>query len=330
MKSTLRSLLQCPECSGDLLWSNEELRSDLFIVNCDIICSQCNKKYIIKDEIGYFLTDLERNDLWEQSNSNLLKYLHDNPLIEKKLLESPIVNLSPADIFFLSIIYEEKGDYERAEELHTTSQQLIYTKEYYNCFKSQINYVSSIKMSDEPILDIASGKGYLVFELIKKRNNHILMSDFSPTIIRANYNKLLHFKLLDRVSLFVFDARKTPFKDGSIELMTSNVGLNNIEKPLGLLKELKRILHGDFYSIMNFFQENDLEHKKFIAELNLVELNFLKSALEEFSKVNFRVSLENTCHSFCKPTPEGEIIKGGIDGLPIHDTTIQWSVVHAK
>lgn len=330
MKHTLKSLLQCPECSGELFWSNEELRSDSFIVSCDIQCSQCNKKYIIKNEIAYFLADLERNDLWEQADSSLVKYVQSNPDIEKKLMDSPIDQLSPADVFFRSFILEEKGEYEIADKLHETSLQQIYTKEYNKCFKSQIDYVSSIQMSDKPILDIASGKGYLVFELLKKRKNHILMSDFSPTVIRANYKKLRHYNLLDRVSLFVFDARKTPFKTDSIELMTSNVGLNNIEKPLGLLVELKRILSGDFYSIMHFFQENDLEHKKIITDFNLAELNFFTSAREEFSKAKFDVSFENTCHSFCKPTPKGEIIKVEIDGLPIHDTTIQWSVVHAK
>lgn len=156
------------------------------------------------------------------------------------------------------------------------------------------------------------------------------MTDFSPTAMQANYKKLHHYNLLDKVSLLVFDARKTPFKDNSIGLMTSNLGLNNIEKPQRLLQELKRILSGDFYSIMHFFQNNDIEHEKFLSKINLVSFNFLDNALKEFKSVNFNVSIENTCHSFVKPTPEGNIIKASIDGIPIHDTIMQWSIIHAR
>ena len=60
------------------------------------------------------------------------------------------------------------------------------------------------------------------------------------------------------------------------------------------------------------------------------DLNFLDNALREFNLANFDISLENTCYSICKPTPEGVIIQAGIDGLPIHETTMQWSIVHAK
>ncbi len=330
MLDTLKNHLQCPNCKGQLVWSDEEIRHKNFIVSAKIKCSNCNNDYFIKDEIAYFLTDLERKDLWKKVDSNLVKYLRKNPSIKNQLMNSPIVDLAPADLFFRSFIHEDNGEYEQADSLLKLSLQRIYTKEYNDCFNSQINYISNIPMNNKPILDIASGKGYLFFELVKRKSNHIIMSDFSPEIIRANWKKLLYYKLQDRASLFVFDARKTPFKDKSINLMTSNVGLNNIERPQGLLVELKRILNGDFYSIMQFFREADTEDKKYLTELHLEELNFLRSALNEFSKADFTVNLENICHSFSKPTPKGQIIQAGIDGLPIHDTTIQWSVVHLK
>ncbi len=331
MLLSIKDILQCPVCHGKLLWSNEEVRNNKFIVNSDIICSQCQNKYFFKDEIGYFLTDLERNDLWGQDESNLMKYLHEHKDIETNLMNSEINDLTPADLFFRSFVHEEREEFEIADELSDKAQKQLYTKEFYDCFQNKIKNVSDLDLDNKLVLDIASGKGYLVFELLKHHKGiHVIMTDFSPTIMQLNHKKLLHYNLLDRVSLLVFDARKTPFKSNSIDIMTSNVGLNNIQKPQGLLLELKRILQKDFYSIMHFFPEEDIEHKKFISENNMSELNFLDSALQEFKKANFSVELLNKCETLSKPTPEGKIIEGQIDGLPIHDTTMTWFIVHAR
>jgi ubiquinone/menaquinone biosynthesis C-methylase UbiE len=224
------------------------------------------------------------------------------------------------------MILEDQKQFQIAEDLQEIAGKNLYTEEYRSCSEKAIDYICELNIPKEiPILDIASGKGYLAFQLLEKLPNHIIISDFSPQIIKKNKLRLEQKNLLN-VSLLVFDARKTPFKSNSIEIMTTNLGLGNIQNPGGLLQEMKRILHGNFYPIMFFFNEDDIEHKKFIQDNNLSPLLFLEFTLESFKKQHFVIKTGFECSSFAKPTPQGEIIQAGIDSLPIKETILKWIV----
>lgn len=329
MLETIKNMLQCPSCSGDLEWTHIKKRDENFIVEASIECLQCHGQYAVDNEIAYFLTNLDRNDLWKKAESGITKYLNDNPDIKDELMTTPIQSLHPTDLFFRASLIEEQGNYAESEQLFEIAEKKIYTKEYIECSKKQIDFIKDLEIpQDDIILDIASGKGYLVFKLLNKMPNHIIMSDFSPVVMRKNKKRLEYKNYLNKASLMVFDSRKTPFKNSNIKWMTSFLGLGNIEDNFGLIKELKRILLGDFYSIMFFFKKTDSENINFIMNNKISNLNILSIALEEFKKVDFSVELLNTCESFCKPTQVGEIIDANIDALPIHETIIDWKTIH--
>jgi len=64
-------------------------------------------------------------------------------------------------------------------------------------------------------------------------------TDYSPHVLRQDRRRLVSFGLYDKISLLAFDARRTPFKNGAVETLTTNVGLSNVENPRNLLKELR-------------------------------------------------------------------------------------------
>lgn len=205
----------------------------------------------------------------------------------------------------------------------------IYTKDYIDGWASQMDYIiNSIDDSSKTIVDIASGKGYLVEKLLAETDNQIIATDFSPTILKRNKEYYKFKGLYDRLSLIAFDARKTPFKNNSIEILTSNLGLPNIEHPGSVVSELNRVLKEKFMSIMMFFDESDIVHLDLLMQYGLFAYATRNKALETFRKSAWRISLENQVIVKARPTPVGEIIEGGrIDGLPIEDTKLEFCVL---
>ena len=127
------------------------------------------------------------------------------------------------------MVLEERGNYGQARTVADLARAGIYTKEYQDCFKSQIEYVTNrVSIQDGPIIDLASGRCYLVEQLAQELSRPIVATDFSPRILRRDRRFFQFLGLADRVSLLAFDARRTPFKDGAVKKMTTNLGLASI------------------------------------------------------------------------------------------------------
>jgi len=156
-------LLECPACHGELSWTIEK-RNKSHIEQAEARCASCNAVYPVQDGIGVFLTpDLQRHDLWEAAESGLATYLREHPRVERELMDSPLGKLAPADQFFRALALEERGAFADAKEAESAARAGIYTKEYQDCFKSQIDYVTkSVSSGSGSIIDLASGRGYLV------------------------------------------------------------------------------------------------------------------------------------------------------------------------
>jgi ubiquinone/menaquinone biosynthesis C-methylase UbiE len=131
--------------------------------------------------------------------------------------------------------------------------------------------------------------------------------------------------------LLAFDARRSPFKDGAIKMMTTNLGLINIEKPENLLIELRRIVSGKFFAISYFYPEDDEVNAETIKNLGVDQFLFRNSALESFYSAGWQVKMENMMIGKACPTPKGEVIEGaGIDALPVTETKLEWGVLAAQ
>ena len=332
MQEFLIEMLECPSCHGELSWKIIQHQGDR-IEEAEVNCKKCGDTYPVKEGIGLFLTpDLPRNDLWEQLDSQLIQYLRENPQIESKLMDAPLNTLNPADQFFRAQILEERGEFAQAKAIANLAYSKLYATEYLKCYNAQINYlIAQLSIFDGPIIDLASGRGDLAELLIRKLKQPIVFSDFSPQILRRNRRWLEFFGLYERVSLLAFDARRSPFKDGTIKVMTTNLGLSNIEEPENLLIELKRIISGKFFAISHFYQVDDEVNAEAIKKVGLDQFLFRKPALNSLCRAGWQVKIENMMIGKACPTPKGEVIEGaGIDAFPVTETKLEWGVLVAQ
>ncbi|MTI67297.1 MAG: methyltransferase domain-containing protein [Firmicutes bacterium] len=331
MHKYLVDMLECPLCHGDLKWDIFKETNER-IIQAEILCNDCNAKYPVEDEIALFLTPKEnRNDLWEQGNNQLKKYFNENPEIEYKLLNKSLESLNPADKFIRGMLLEEKGEYFKAMDVFKVAYKEIYTKEYIDCWNDEINYLCNYIDSDKPIIDLASGRCYLVEKLAKLKKNKIVATDFSPKVLKRDKLLLEHIGLYKNISLIAFDGRLTPFKDGAIDILTSNLGLSNIEKPKDLIKELRRITKGTFLSINHFCNESDHDNVNLLKKFQLDTFLLESETIDSFKKADFNINILNNLKGKAKPTPKGELIKDAeIDGFPIKETILKWGIIEAK
>lgn len=324
-------MLICPLCHSQLNWHINDEDSDR-IINGNATCSSCQSVYEIRDEIAVFLNnDLSRNDLWEQSESELEKYLNKNSEICDKLMNTPEDKMNGADYWYKATYFELKNDFETSSRMFKNAFKKIYTQDYIDGCESQIDFILNNIESNKPIIDIASGKGYLVEKLLKETKNYVVATDFSPTILSRNKEYYKNKGLYNRLSLIAFDARKTPFKDNSIETLTSNFGLQNIEQSGEVIKEMKRITKGIFMPIMFFIDKKDNIHIDLFNKYGNAAFVTKENAVETFKRAGWNVDIANSFLANIKPTPEGEILKGArIDGFPIVGTKIEFCVIKAN
>jgi len=322
-------MLECPVCHNKLEWSIIEQNGDR-IEAAEARCSACNAAYPVRDGIGLFLTpELPRNDMWNEVDSGVIQHLREHPELERQLMEVPLDTLAPADQFFRALVLEERGKYHEAQMVEDSANKNLYEAEYTNCWNSQMDYViERLSGVDGSIVDLASGRCYLVEKMVRKLKRHVVATDFSPRVLRRDRRWLESFGLYDHVSLLAFDARRTPFKDGAVKILTTNLGLPNIEEPGSLLRELRRIVAGKFLSISHFFPEEDEANAKVIREAKLEAMLYRRTALETFTNADWEVEVKNACVGEARPTPPGVVLEGArIDGLPVADTNLEWCVL---
>jgi len=114
-------------------------------------------------------------------------------------------------------------------------------------------------------------------------------------------------------------------------MITTNLGLINIEEPENLLIELKRIVSGKFFAISQFYPEDDEANAEAIKKIGLGKFLFRNSALESFYSAGWQVKMENMMIGKACPTPKGEVIEGaGIDAFPVAETKLEWGVLVAQ
>lgn len=331
MHPYLIDLLQCPTCHQALFWEITD-QHDGRINHAVATCSGCKAAYPIRDGIGVFLIPRhQRKDLWQEVDSALTEHLRQHSDLERQLMSAPLESLSPTDQQFRAMILEEYGRYAEAQIAEDVAKKNLYTNEYLNCWNSQIEFVLKETVRCEgPIIDLASGRCYLVEMLARHSDHPLVASDFSLQVLRRNRQVLEFQGHYERISLLAFDARSTPFKDNAVTCLVSNLGLPNIQAAGTMLQELKRVVSGTFLAISHFYPVDDPINRQAITELGLEELLYKTTTLERFSQAGWQASAENPCLSRALPTPPSRLFEGArADGLPVAETTLEWCTLKA-
>lgn len=332
MQSCLLDILECPVCHGELVWEISERRGER-IETAQAHCQRCTAVYPVLEGVGLFLTpDLARNDLWQEVDSQLVKYLQENVEVEQWLVESPVDELAPADLFYRAMVLEERGDYRAAKALEEQANRGIYTGEYLTCWQSQRDYVvERLSEADGPIVDLASGRCYFLEEMARRLERPLVATDHSPRVLRQDRRRLESFGLYEQVSLLALDARRTPFRDGSLATLTTNLGLQNIREPGHLLAELRRVVSGQFLAISQFYPKEDEVNAAALREAGLSPLTFRHAAVDRFLAAGWKVGVVNECQGMARPTPRSHVLGGAqIDRFPVQETSIEWCVLLAR
>jgi hypothetical protein len=247
-------------------------------------------------------------------------------------MNTPVEALNPADLWCRAMVLEEEGAYQEAKDLVRLADEKIYTPEYRLCMQRQIEYVIE-QLSDwrGPIIDLASGRCQLVEQIISKTSNLVVATDLSPSILKRDRQWFEKARVYDRISLLAFDAQHLPFKDRSIRMMTTHLGLQNIAKSDHVLHELRRVVDGRFLAISAFYPEEDGSNKAAFKKYGLAT-TFLHrhEAVNAFASAAWQAATMNSCHGRALPTPVGVILKGAmIDLFPAAATTLEWCVIAA-
>ncbi len=332
MHECLLEMLECPACRGQLDWKTAERKGEEIITG-EAECLDCGTRYPVQEGIGVFLTpDLPREDLWEEVESRLAGYLREHPEVERRLLETPLEALSPADQFFRSMILDERGEFGLAREAAEIARAGLYTREYLECSERQIDFaIQLLSASTEPVVDLASGMGHLVERMARRLSRRIIATDFSPRVLRRDRRRFSFLGIADRVSLLAFDARRTPFRAGAVHTMTTYQGLLNIREPGDLLRELRRVVSGVLVVLTLFFPEDDAANGALIAEIGLTQMAYREPALAQFREAGWTVEVLASWKGLARPTPASVLLEGaGIDALPAAETVLEWCVLEAR
>lgn len=332
MEPYVRELLICPACHGELDW-NTEAEQDGHIEQGEARCTACGASYPVREGIGIFLTpDLPRNDLWEEVESALARYLRDHPEVAQELLGAPEEALGPADLFYRALALEERGRFREAQQAAARALPGLYTADYLACYRSQMDYVlEELRSGSGCVVDLASGRGDLVERIVAEAGRPVVATDFSLRVLRRNRRRFEALGLYRGLSLLCCDARRTPFRSGALVTATSNLGLANIEHPEGLLAELRRVLSGELLAVTVFYPEDDSVHVPLLERYGLATMLLRGPALAAFADAGLRVAVENVRRGVARPTPQSLLLEGaGIDALPVAETVLEWCVLRVR
>ncbi len=326
----LKKMLICPHCNNKLLWNVLKENMDK-IINADIKCSSCGKEYYVEEGIGNFLVDdIKDKDLWEKQENYLDKLFKGNLELKKQLMSAELEEMSAADMYIKSDILKELGQDKEANELYNFAFNRAYTEESIAATNQQIEYLINMLKEKEVefIVDIASGSCTLVKEILSKTDLQVVATDFSMKIAKKTYREISKEGYENRISYLVFDSKKTPFKKGSIQVLTTYLGLQNIENPGNVLSELNRICSAFFYSICNLCSEEDETNRSALRKFGLESMYIKNIHKQELTSNGFNVEVLNTIYAKSSPTPTGKIIKGaGIDGFPVVDGIFEHCII---
>lgn len=335
MHKYLIDLLCCPNCHGTLEWKIEEEIGNDYIQSATSKCSACKRKYPVKKGIGLFVNDGER-DPWKVINQQLSEFMQTKD--GEEFLAIPFEELGPADRLFQSYMLEINGDFENSQKAESSAMLEIYSEDYKKCWNTQIQHIAraiiSSQSEDDPVVDLASGRGILAKSIALATRAPVVVTDISPTILERDKRLFDMNNINDKVDFLAFDLQFMPFKSSSITTLTTNLGFQNVSEKYvqvdAIFSEVKRVLSGIFLGVSNFYDPRDSGNGSKISELGLNWSFYKNDFLRRFRSNGFEVKVENVCVGKNEPTPVGDYIKEtSIDALPIESTLTEWCTVVA-
>lgn len=207
MRINILNQLVCPRCQGGFLFSIQKKTKER-IIEGELECKKCGRKFCIKDEIAYFVPCGKKQ--FEKDARKLRKTTREQEIPKKwecLFSKSELTVLKREWSFLLSVIKKNKS------AIH---------------------------------LDFATGTGRFLRNIVSKTKEEIIALDNGCGTCQELQYFMKKIKKYDRVSIVCADAREMPFKNEVFDSITSWHGLDE-PKMERAVKEAKRVLKKDCY-----------------------------------------------------------------------------------
>ena len=205
MYESLLPLLACPACKHESL-SFMGHSCEGRLVDGTLACSHCTQQYPVENEIAVLVDPAQHIDDWHWE-------VDIESLETFAAFDTAYANSMPADV---------RGN-----------RPLLI---------SRIMHVAN--QSEGPILDIATGRGVLLRELsLLLTNDYPLIGiDIDLKVLRGLQRFLRRAGLYEPVSLIAMDAKDIAFRAGSMGVVTSWFGFNNVPEAWPALQQAEAVL----------------------------------------------------------------------------------------
>ena len=219
----------------------------------DLHCYNCQKKFMKKEGVYIMLTDASEKEFrWD-----------------KKILEKD---------------YEEIN---RKYDSYLDEDNLRAKEQAEKIFKK----ILSENLSGVT-LDIATGRGMLLREILEMDIEQIIASDVDPNILLYDRRTLLN-QLDKMVITLATDAKRLAIQTESIDYVVTLAGLNNIPNPVQAYKEIYRVLKKNGKLIaLNIFVEEDSETFEQVKKLHYERALSKKLTEVDLKLAGFKVDIQ--------------------------------------
>ncbi len=109
--------------------------------------------------------------------------------------------------------------------------------------------------NNQHILDVATGTGDVIFEILKKHNVNTIGLDYAYNMVKIANEKSLKFGYSEKSTFLQGDGEHLPFKDESFDRLTISFGFRNIGHYDRALSEFNRVLKKDGQLLILEFSE---------------------------------------------------------------------------
>jgi len=328
--------LICPACHGPLAWAvAEHARGS--IETGEACCDGCAIAYPVHQGIGVFLPPGQRGG--ENWAAYWAKAVQEDPELDRKLMQAPLETLLPADLFLRAQVLAGQGKYAQSEAMGRLANQgfrsggstMPTEAPDENPFVGQFGFVAGLLASaSDPVIDFASGGCAMVRHLAKRLPRTFAVSDVSVGAMEQSRGWLRYGGLEGRVSQFCFDAKRMPFRSGSVETMTTFVGFQEMRNNAAVFRETRRVVSGRLLAVSCYYSENDAGNAEAIREFGMDEMFFREPNLARFRDAGWSVEVANEQEARAYPTPKGRIHSGTVNRFPVVRTTVRWCTIVAR
>jgi len=202
MRLNVINYLACPECKSGLLLSIYKKTKNR-VVEGELKCKNCGKKFYIKNEIVCFASCKKKQF---ERNARKLRKTTVEQEVPKKWMR-------------------------------------FFSKPELTALKKEWDFLLSVVKKAKPTvhLDFATGTGRFLRNIIPKTKGEIVALDNGYGTCQELRYFLKEIRKYKRVSIICADARKMPFKNGAFNSISSWSGLDE-PKMKDAIKETKRVL----------------------------------------------------------------------------------------